>query len=100
MISDNYEGIIEKRIQRTQYIEAILARLENGPASLLFAEQIGHRFITDLPKEDSSTHPYIETVIGERSKRLKEVRDYQPQDIDQSHMRDVLEREPQFPGGF
>jgi hypothetical protein len=96
MISDNYEGIIEKRIRRTSYIDSILSRQEG--ISLWTTHD--SKYLPGISKEDSSTSDAIEEVIGERTRRLKEVRDYQPQDIDQSHMQDVLDREPQFPGGI
>jgi hypothetical protein len=100
MISDVYEGIVEKKIRRTGYIDEVLARMEKGSFSLIAHEHMGHRFLQDVSKEDSSTSEQSEEIIGERVKRLKEVRDYQPSGIDQSHMQDVLDREPQFPGGF
>jgi hypothetical protein len=100
MISDVYEGIIEKKVRRTGYIDEVLARMEKGTFSLIAKEHIGFRFLQDVSKEDSSTSESAELILGERVQRLKEVRDYQPGDIDQSHMQDVLDREPVFPGGI
>ena len=97
MLSDNYEGIIEMFIKRTNKVEEILARVE-GPS--MFAKEHDSRFLPGISKEDSSTCDQVELIIGERMKRLKGVRDYQPHDIDMSHMQDALNREPQFPGGL
>ena len=96
MISDVYEGIIEKKVRRTSYIDEILSRQEG--ISLWTTHD--SKYLPGIAKEDSSTSEQIEEVIGERTKRLREVRDYQPQDIDTSHMQDVIDREPQFPGGL
>lgn len=95
MLSDNYEGIIEKRIRRTSYIDDILSRQEG--ISLWTTRDT--RFLPSVSQEDSSTSEQAETILGERIRRLKDVRDYQPHDIDMSHMQDVMDREPQFPHG-
>lgn len=96
MISDQYEGIIEKRVRRTSYIDDLLSRQEG--VSLWTTRDT--RFLPAVSKEDSSTSDVIEEILGERATRLKEVRDKQPQDIDYSHLQDVMDREPQFPGGI
>lgn len=96
MISDQYEGIIEKRVRRTNYIDGILSRQEG--ISLWTTRD--SRFLQEVSKEDSSTSEQAELIIGERATRLREVRDMQPQDIDYSHLSEVMDREPQFPGGL
>lgn len=101
LITDRMDKmILERRVQQMKEVETLLSLVESHFGVSLAAETMIEEKLKkwgEKTKEESSTSPEIEEILGETQSKLKTYEEKKPHMPDY-HIGPALEREPQFPG--